>query len=120
MSARPKVPRLRQVAPERCKICYLTYMDKVISARIDEEVAALLDSMTKRYHRTKKEFLESAIRREAEAQESVVERRLRIIRETAGAWDREEPPEETIRRAREESERTLRRYEHLGREAESE
>lgn len=80
-------------------------MDKVISARIDAEVAALLDSVTKRFHRTKKEFLESAIRREAEAQESAVERRQRIIRESFGAWDREESPEETLRHVREERER---------------
>jgi predicted transcriptional regulator len=60
-------------------------MDKVISARIDADVADLLDRVTKRFRRTKKEFLESAIRREAEAQESEVARRLEIIERTAGA-----------------------------------
>jgi len=80
-------------------------VDKVISARIDAEVADLLDRVTKRFKRTKKEFLESAIRREAAAAESEIERRLEIVRRTSGIWKRDEPPEETVRRIREESER---------------
>ncbi|MGE5594428.1 MAG: hypothetical protein ACM3S1_00170 [Hyphomicrobiales bacterium] len=80
-------------------------MDKVISARIDAEVAALLDSITRRYKRTKKEFLESAIRREAEAQESELERKLADLRASFGAWERDEPPEATARQVREEWER---------------
>lgn len=56
----------------------------MISARIDAEVADLLDRVTKRFKRTKKEFLESAIRREAAAAESEIERRLEVVRRTAG------------------------------------
>lgn len=75
-------------------------MDEVISVRVDAEVAALLDSAAKRQRRTKREFLESAIRREAEAQESEVERRRRIIDEAFGAWKRDEPTDETAQNIR--------------------
>lgn len=43
-----------------------------------------LTGVTKRFKRTKKEFLESAIRREAAAAESEIERRLEVVRRTAG------------------------------------
>ena len=81
----------------RCKIGYLTPMTtKVISARIDEDAADLMDRVTAFLGITKRQFLEEAIRMRARHDEA--ERTRKIWRETWGAWDRDEPPEETVRK----------------------
>lgn len=111
--------RLAHVRPRRppaCKTWYLTGMaTKVFSARLDEDALDLMDRVTEFLGITKRQFLEEAIRMRAEHDE--IERKLRIIRETAGAWKRDETPEETIRQIKEWSEREWeRRAERLGNE----
>ena len=78
---------------------------KVISARIDEDAALLLDRVSEFLGITKRQFLEEAIRMRAEHDE--IERKRKILRESFGAWNRDEPPEETIRQIKEQ-----RRMEH--------
>jgi len=85
---------------------------KVISESIDAEAAALMDRVTEFLGISRRQFLEEAIRMRAERDEREVTRR--VIRETAGAWVRDEPPEETVRRIREQSAREWERYANLG------
>jgi antitoxin component of RelBE/YafQ-DinJ toxin-antitoxin module len=72
---------------------------KVISARIDEEAAALMDRVTEFLGITKRQFLEEAIRMRAREDEK--ERVRKAIEDSWGAWKRDEPPEETIRQMKE-------------------
>jgi hypothetical protein len=76
-------------------------MTKVLSTRLDERVIDELERATRALHISKKQFLEEAIR--LRAAQTTREERLRIVRETAGAWQRDESPEETIENIRRES-----------------
>ena len=62
-------------------------MDRVLSARIDEKVAVLLDALSRKQHKSKK----------------------RILKETWGAWDRRESAAATVREARSAFRRALAR-----------
>lgn len=73
-------------------------MQKVFSARIDEEVLDQLDRITRSLRMTKRKFLEEAIRRLAKDLREDGDRD--IWAETSGAWKRRETPEQTIRTSR--------------------
>ena len=71
-------------------------MDKVLSTRIDEEIAQTLDSLAVTLHTSKKRIVEDAIRLYSES----VERKPDPLEQSFGAWRRTEAPEELHRRAR--------------------
>jgi hypothetical protein len=73
-------------------------MDKIMSARVDESVAALLDTLSRKLGRSKKRILEDALRGYAEHAEDGAS--LDMLDETWGAWHRKESPATTVRRAR--------------------
>jgi hypothetical protein len=73
-------------------------MDRILSARIDEKVAILLDALSRTQHKTKKKILEEALREYAERGSS--EPPLDVLKETWGAWNRRESAEATVRKAR--------------------
>jgi len=73
-------------------------MDKVLSARIDESAAALLDELSRKLRRSKKSILEDALRGYAEHAAGGAP--LDLIDETRGAWERDESAADTVRAAR--------------------
>jgi hypothetical protein len=73
-------------------------MDRIFSARIDEEVAILLDALSRKQHKTKKKILEEALRGYAALGSG--EPPLDVLKETWGAWSRRESATATVRRAR--------------------
>jgi len=73
-------------------------MDRVLSARIDEKVAMLLDALSRKQHKSKKRILEEALRGYAERCGD--ESPLDVLKETWGAWDRRESAAATVREAR--------------------
>jgi hypothetical protein len=73
-------------------------MDKIVSARIEESVAALLDALARKLGKSKKSILEEALRGYAEKAEKGPS--LDLLDETWGAWKRSEAPSATARHAR--------------------
>jgi hypothetical protein len=84
-------------------------MDKVLSTRLPEEVIDELEEAAQRLGITKKQFIEEAIR--LRAREASRERVHEIIARAAGAWKREERPEETIGEITDSFRRAWRRFE---------
>ena len=82
-------------------------MDKIISARLDEEVIHEMESVTRRLGLTKKRFLEDAIR--GHARQMGADESRDVWSETSGAWKRRESPQKTIKRARSTFERSFKR-----------
>ena len=73
-------------------------MDRILSARIEESVAALLDALARKLGKSKKSILEEALRGYAEREEKGPA--LDLLDETWGAWKRKEAPSSTVRKAR--------------------
>ena len=69
-------------------------MEKAFSTRLPEEVIEELEQASRRLGITKKQFLEEAIR--MRAAKISRERAHEIIENSFGAWQRDEPPEETV------------------------
>jgi hypothetical protein len=73
-------------------------MDRILSARIEESVAALLDALARKLGKSKKSILEEALRGYAERAEKGPA--LDLLDESWGAWKRSEAPSATVRKAR--------------------
>ena len=73
------------------------HMDRVLSARIDEKVAMLLDTLSRKLHKSKKNILEEALRKYAEHDSGGPP--LDVLKETWGAWNRRESAASTVRKA---------------------
>ena len=73
-------------------------MDKVFSARIDESVAAQVNSLARQLHSTKKRVVEQAI--ELFAAKVEQEQEKGILDQSFGAWKRDESAPETVEAAR--------------------
>ncbi|MDE0445628.1 MAG: hypothetical protein OXH96_03070 [Spirochaetaceae bacterium] len=71
-------------------------MDKVLSTRIDEEIAQTLDGLAITQRVSKKRIVEDAIRLYSET----VERKPDPLEQSFGAWRRTEAPDELHRRMR--------------------
>ena len=80
-------------------------MDKILSARIDESIVELLDALSRSLHKTKKKILEEALDQYAKS----LDMNPDVFEETHGTWRRNESPDETRRRIRDEFERSMRR-----------
>ena len=83
-------------------------MDKILSARVDESIIRRIGRMAQKLHTTKKAVIEAAILSYAEKAET--EKGIDIWEETLGAWKRREPPEETIKQARQAFRESMKRY----------
>ena len=83
-------------------------MDKIISARINESIAHLLDNLAKQLHVTKKKILEDAIR--DFANKINPESGTDIFTQTCGAWQRKESADEIIEKAHEAFQKSMERY----------
>jgi predicted transcriptional regulator len=73
-------------------------MDKVISARIDESVAHTIDLLARALRTSKKSIIERAV--QSYAEQLSVAQRTDVFAQTSGAWQREETPQQTVRKAR--------------------
>ena len=83
-------------------------MDKIFSARLDEEAIHEMESVTRRLGLTKKRFLEEAIR--LHARQIGAKTGIDVWSETAGAWKRREAPLRTVAKARSAFEHSFKRY----------
>ena len=84
-------------------------MDRIFSTKIDEDLARQLDTYVKKRGLSKKRLVEAALRsyfkqRGAKPAHEILER-------TFGAWKRDESPEKTCVRAREEFNKSFHRRE---------
>ena len=73
-------------------------MDKIFSTRVNEAVIQRIGLLAKQLHTSKKTVIERAIAAYSEKIEKEVN--IEVLEETFGAWKREEPPEETIEKAK--------------------
>jgi len=73
-------------------------MDKVLSARVDESVASKVSLLARQLRTSKKKVLEGAINMYAE--KAAQEQKIDALDATFGAWQRDEPPAATVRKAR--------------------
>ncbi len=73
-------------------------MDKTLSARVDESTIHWIRSLAHRLHTSRKRVIEDAIQMYVEKidQEAPVD----VFAQTCGAWQREEPVEQTAEGAR--------------------
>lgn len=73
-------------------------MDRIISARIDESAAALLEVLARTLGKSKKRVPEEALRSYAEGADKAAG--LDLLDETWGAWERRESVPLTVRKVR--------------------
>ena len=73
-------------------------MDKVFSVRIDESVAARVNSLARQLHSTKKQVVEQAI--ELFTAKVEHEQEAGILEQSFGAWKRNESTGETVEASR--------------------
>ena len=81
-------------------------MDKVISTRVDEEIAQTLDALALTLRTSKKRIVEDAIRLYSET----VAQRPDPLDRSFGAWRRSEAPDELHRRIRAACEESMHRH----------
>ncbi len=87
-------------------------MDKIFSARIEEDVLGELNRLSLQLGITKKRFLEEAIRRHA--RELRAGGQADVWSETLGAWKRTETPGTTVRAVRRAFRESLDRHRRAG------
>lgn len=73
-------------------------MDKVLSARVDEKVIRRIGLLARRLGTTKKAVIERAVTELCEAVDA--DAGTDAFAATCGAWQRDEPPEQTVAAAR--------------------
>ena len=73
-------------------------MERIMSTRIDESVVALIDRIAREKKLSKKKIIEEAVINFW--QKIKGEKGLDIFQDSVGAWKRDEPVEETARKAR--------------------
>ena len=83
-------------------------MDKVFSARLDEQIIVELERATRKTGMTKKRFLEDAIREHA--REVNARGESDIFTETFGLWKRRENPATTVKKVRSVFRKSLERH----------
>ncbi len=81
-------------------------MDKVLSTRIDEQIAQTLDSLAITQRTSKKRIVDEAIRLHSET----VEQKPDPLEQSFGAWRRTEAPDELHRRIRAAFEDSMHRH----------
>lgn len=83
-------------------------MDKILSARVDEEIIQKISLMATELKTTKKKVIENAIQEYAE--KIGKEGKIDVLEMTSGAWNREETVEETIISTKEAFKRAMVRH----------
>lgn len=83
-------------------------MDRVISARVDEEVVATIESLAQQLGISKKQIIERAVRRYAAELARAGE--ADVLERTCGAWKRRESPKQVSARARRVFQRSMKRH----------
>lgn len=83
-------------------------MDKVLSARVDETVMHRIGDLARRLHTSKKRIIEEAVRSYAARVDE--DEKSDVFERTAGAWDREESPDQLVEAAREAFRKGMERY----------
>jgi len=73
-------------------------MDKIFSARVDEEIIQQITRMATQLKVSKKKIVEEAIRSYVKKIEE--KNQTNILHETFGTWQREETVEETVKKSR--------------------
>jgi hypothetical protein len=73
-------------------------MDKVLSTRVDESIVERIAGLARQLSVSKKNVIEQAVASFADKVES--EGQGDVLDQTFGAWHRQEPARETVRRAR--------------------
>ena len=73
-------------------------MDKIFSARVDESIIRQIGHVAQKLHTTKKAVIEAAIL--AYAEKTEIGGKVDILKETFGAWERQETSGETVQKAR--------------------
>ncbi len=83
-------------------------MNKIFSARIDEEVIRYIGYLAKKMKTSKKEIIETAVREYAEKINQMGE--IDILEESFGIRHREETPEETVEEAKKTFREAMKRH----------
>ncbi len=83
-------------------------MDKIMSTRMDEGIIQRIGILATKLGKSKKAVLEEAVLLYAEKIES--EQNIDIFSHTFGAWQREEPADETVRHVKEMMRKSQERY----------
>lgn len=82
-------------------------MDRVLSARVNEDTLLGIDLLAKRLNTSKKRVIEEAVRQyRRQLEDGAVD----VLAETCGAWRRDETPHDTVRGIREEMDRSQTRF----------
>ncbi len=83
-------------------------MDKILSARIDEEIIRQIARISQRLKVSKKKVIEDAVRNYVSQIDE--NQNSDVLKETFGAWSREESLGETVRKSREAFKRSMERH----------
>ena len=83
-------------------------MDKILSARLDEEVILQISRLSRRLRVSKKKVIEDAVKLYVDKMEN--KQKTDILQETFGTWVREESPEETVRKSRDAFRKSMERH----------
>ena len=83
-------------------------MDKILSARVDEAVLRKLGLLAARLKTTKKAIIEKAIL--AFEEKAAIESEVDALKQTLGAWKRDESPEQTVERSRKAFRKSMERH----------
>jgi hypothetical protein len=83
-------------------------MDRVISARVDEEVVETIDALARELGVSKKQVIEEAVR--AYAARMVEAGRADVLARTCGAWARSESPDELVDQSHSAFRQSMRRH----------
>lgn len=83
-------------------------MSRTMTARIDESVVDLIDRIAAEKKMSKKKIIEEAVKSFWE--KIHIEKDVDFFQSSFGAWKRVEPPEETVRKAREAFNRSMQRH----------
>lgn len=73
-------------------------MDKIFSARLDEAVIRRIAALAQRLGTSKKAVVEGALRMYAESVDA--HENVDVFDQTSGAWQRQESPSQTVKKAR--------------------
>jgi len=84
-------------------------MDKILSARVDEEIIQKISLMASELKTTKKSVIENAIQEYAKKKEE--EGRIDVMEMTLGAWRRDGTAGETVRSIKRKFKKSMERYE---------
>lgn len=83
-------------------------MDKILSARLDEDIILQIDRLSRRLRVSKKKVIEDAVKLYVDKMER--KGKTDILQETFGAWARDETPEETVRKNRDAFRQSMERH----------